>query len=128
MTYTVEEWGENAWVELTARVCHEANREIQLATGDPAPSLPWDFAPNQQKASAIEGVIHAMNGQTPEQLHESWCDFKEKHGWVWGIHKDEKVKTHPCLVPYAELPPEQRLKDNIFQSIVRAFQDAVVLG
>lgn len=25
---------------------------------------------------------------------------------------------HPCLVPYAELPAEQRLKDDLFKAIV----------
>ena len=128
MTYTVEEWSTNAWVELTARVCHEANREIQLATGDPEPSPFWDDAPTAQKASAIEGVINALNGQSPEQLHESWCEFKRNTGWVYGIHKDYQAKTHPCLVTYDQLAPEQILKDRIFSAIVRSFRDAVLLG
>lgn len=118
----------NAWVELIAHTCHEANREIQLATGDPAPSPPWDEAPLWQKASALEGVVNALNGQTPEELHRSWVHNKLMGGWVYGIHKDSQAKTHPCIISYDELPPEQKLKDNIFSAIVRAFKEHKVLG
>ncbi len=29
------------------------------------------------------------------------------------------AKTHHCLVPYAELPLEQRVKDNLYGAVVR---------
>lgn len=115
-------------LDLVARVCHEANREIQLATGDPEPSPHWDEAEEWQKSSALEGVMHAIDGATPEQLHDEWRKFKYADGWQFGIHKDPELKTHPCLVPYDELAPEQRLKDNIFQSIVQAFKAAKSFG
>lgn len=103
-----------------ARVCHDANRAWQIATGDPAVSPPWDDAPEWQRASAIEGVRKALEGATGEQLHQDWCDFKTDDGWVYGDVKDETAKTHPCLVPYSELPVEQRRKDALFAAIVAA--------
>lgn len=33
-------------------------------------------------------------------------------------------KQHPCMVPYAELPPEQKAKDSIFVGVVRAMAGA----
>jgi hypothetical protein len=117
----------NAWIDLAAQICHEANRELQKYTNDPSVSPHWAFAPEWQKDSAREGVINAVKGQTPEQLHESWCEFKQKDGWSYGVFKDELEKTHPCLVPYAELPKEQKLKDHIFSSIVQTFKDAKLL-
>ena len=103
-----------------ARVCHEANRALQLIQDDPHPSPHWVSAPGWQRASAIDGVIAAQNGATPEELHQSWCDFKEADGWVYGHAKDEAVKTHPCLVPYLDLPAEQITKDHLFAAIVKA--------
>lgn len=43
-------------------------------------------------------------------------------GWVYGPEKqpDANPPTHPCLVPYADLPPVQRVKDGIFRSVVLA--------
>lgn len=106
--------------EAIARACHEANRALQLATSDPAPSPHWDDAPDWQRESAIEGVAKARAGATPEQLHESWCEFKTNAGWIYGDTKDEAARTHPCLVPYDALPPEQRAKDGLFHAIVAA--------
>ena len=103
-----------------ARVCHEANRAWQIVTGDPAVSPLWDEAPEWQRASAVEGVRHALNGATAEQLHQAWCDYKTADGWTYGSTKDETAKTHPCLVPYNELPPEQLRKDDLFAAIVAA--------
>lgn len=103
-----------------ARVCHEANRAVQLATGERNISPHWDLAPDWQRASAREGVEKALAGHTAEQLHQSWCDFKVADGWVLGPDKDDVVKTHPCLVPYADLPSDQRAKDILFRAIVSA--------
>lgn len=110
------------WIILTAQVCHEANRAIQLQTGDPNPSSEWADAPNWQKKSTVEGVINALNGATPEQLHETWCDYKVENGWKYGAVKDEEAKTHPCLVNYDQLPEDQKLKDHVFKAIVETFR------
>jgi len=103
-----------------ARVCHEANRALQIEAGDPAVSPSWDEAPEWQRASAVEGVAEARAGATPEQLHDSWCDSKVRDGWSFGAVKDAEAKTHPCLVPYDELPEDQRRKDAVFGAIVGA--------
>lgn len=107
-----------------ARVCHEANRAVQIATDDPAVSPAWEFAPDWQRQSAVEGVENALAGATPEQLHESWCAFKSSSGWRFGQTKDEQLLTHPCLVPYADLPAEQKAKDALFSAIVNALGGA----
>ncbi len=104
-----------------ARVCHEANRAYCLALGDESqPS--WDDAPEWQIQSAVNGVrYHAENPESgPENSHESWLAEKEVDGWVYGEVKDPDAKTHPCMVPFSELPQEQQLKDVLFLSIVRA--------
>lgn len=101
-----------------ARVCHEANRALQVIQGDPVPSPHWDDAPDWQRDSAIEGVTKATNGVSPGDLHESWCRFKRADGWVFGPVKDARLKTHPCLVPYADLPWDQQVKDHLFGAIV----------
>ena len=111
-------------VEDIARVTHEANRAYQIATLDPAVSPHWEDAPLWQQDSAVEGVRKALEGESPEQLHASWCAFKVADGWTYGPVKDAALKTHPCLVPYADLPREQKLKDDLFVAIVDVLKDA----
>lgn len=103
-----------------ARVCHEANRALQVITSDPSPSPGWDDAPDWQRVSAVAGVREALVGATAEQLHEAWCETKRTDGWVYGPVKDAEARTHPCLVSYAALPDEQRAKDAVFRAIVAA--------
>lgn len=103
-----------------ARVCHDANRAFCSALGDQSQPL-WEFAPPWQIDSAIAGVqVHRANpAMTPEGSHESWQAEKRRTGWTYGPVKDVEKKEHPCMVPYHELPPAQRMKDHLFGAIVR---------
>lgn len=109
-------------IERIAHVCHEANRALQVTAGESDISPHFLDAPEWQVQSAYEGVSAALDGASPEQLHESWCAAKTRDGWVYGEIKDPQAKTHPCLVPYGKLPADQRLKDAVFHGIVAAFK------
>jgi hypothetical protein len=102
---------------LIAEVCHEANRVLQRTLGEVV-NFPWENTSEALRASGIKGVELAMAGATPEELHESWCATKVAEGWTYGPAKDFAAKTHPQLVPYAELPEVQKVKDRLFQAIV----------
>lgn len=106
-------------IEAIAKVCHEANKAYCQSIGDNSqPS--WEEAPQWQKHSAIKGVEFCT--ENPEALpsanHESWLKVKEAEGWVFGEVKDVEKKTHPCIVPYDQLPIEQQKKDALFKAVV----------
>ena len=110
--------------EHIAQVAHELNRAYCAALGDDS-QKPWADAPDWQKNSAITGVeLHLANPNAgPEASHESWMSQKIEEGWVYGEEKDEEAKSHPCLVPFAELPVEQQAKDFLFRATVHAVGD-----
>jgi hypothetical protein len=104
-----------------AKVCHEANRGYCQSLRDfSQPS--WEDAPDWQKESAVAGVnaIIASPDRAPSESHEAWLAHKKADGWTYGPTKDPVAKTHPCFVPYSDLPVEQKAKDWIFTHIVRA--------
>lgn len=107
--------------ELIAQVAHEVNRAYCASLGDTTQPA-WADAPEWQKASALVGVdMHTKNPDaTPEQSHESWLAQKAADGWAWGEAKDPEKKLHPCFLPYAELPAEQKAKDYLFRGVVHA--------
>lgn len=110
----------NMTIEKIASICHEANRAYCKAIGDDS-QLPWDQAQQWQRDSAIHGVAYKIEyGATPEQQHEEWFADKVRAGWVYGRVKDAIAKTHPCMLPYSELPPEQKTKDALFCAVVSA--------
>jgi hypothetical protein len=105
-----------------ARICHEANRAFCIACGDTS-QVEWDHCSDELRQSAVQGVINIFQDPetTPEKSHESWIKFKLEHGWKFGPEKNEQEKTHPCIVPYDELPLRQRKKDELFLAIVKCF-------
>ncbi|MCK5603660.1 hypothetical protein KAR91_17370 [Candidatus Pacearchaeota archaeon] len=106
-------------VEDIARVCHEANKGLCETQGDFS-QLPYDYSPRWQKDSAIIGVtFNLAHPDAPASAsHDNWLTEKYAHGWIYGPVKCEKAKTHPCCVPFDELPEEQKVKDHLFKAIV----------
>lgn len=104
-----------------ARVAHEVNMAYCEALGDKSQVI-WEDAPQWQRDSAIAGVeLHLENPNLGVSAsHEAWLAMKRADGWTYGPIKDPVKKEHPCFVPYADLPAEQKAKDFIFRGVVHA--------
>lgn len=111
------------WLNIAdiAAIAHEANRGLCAALGDHSQPV-WGLAPDWQVSSAMDGVrFHRDNPDAgPSASHDNWMAHKVAGGWVYGDVKDPERKTHPCLVPFDQLPPEQQAKDVLFRGIVHA--------
>lgn len=107
-------------VDQLAHVVHEANRALQRVLGEQWVSPSWWEAPAEMRDSSMHGVRQVLAGATPEELHAEWVRWRTERGWRYGPVKDEWGRTHPCLVDYADLPPEQQVKDALMQAIVLA--------
>lgn len=114
----------NKQVNDIARMCHQANRTWCLANGDDSQPN-WHDAPDWQCDSARKGVrFHLAHPDAgPSHSHEEWMRVKLEEGWVYGETKDPEAKTHPCIVPYEELPLVQRMKDHVFRGIVHSMRE-----
>lgn len=108
-------------IEAMAFVCHETIRAYCSVIGE-RPQPPWHLAPEWQRESTAEGIRFAIaNPDAPNSAqHEAWMAEKIKDGWTYGPERDEERKTHPCLVPWNQLPILQRLKDPLFRAVVKA--------
>ena len=112
-------------IEVCARAAHEVNRAYCLSLGD-ASQPPWDEAPEWQKDSAHNGArLHLSSDHGPDASHAHWRKQKEAEGWVYGPVKDPAKKTHPCMVPFGQLPPEQKAKDYLFAAVVKQVAEAI---
>lgn len=108
---------------IIARACHQANKGLCEAFGDTS-QVDWKDAPQWQRDSAVKGVQFCLaNPDAPASAnHDSWLKEKRRTGWIYGTVKDSDAKTHPCFVPYDELPAEQKVKDHVFKTIVAALR------
>ncbi|PIG96888.1 RyR domain-containing protein [Deinococcus sp. UR1] len=110
-------------LDLLAATAHELNRKYRMSIGESADPH-WEDVSPEMRRSTLLGVRGALSGNTPEQQHELWRATRIADGWVHGPVKDTEFRTHPALVPYSELPREQRLKDTLFRNVVLAVAQA----
>ncbi|MCI4645150.1 MAG: RyR domain-containing protein [Hyphomonadaceae bacterium] len=104
-----------------ARTVHEAIRAWAAAHGQPA--MPhWRQAPRWMKESTLESVDFVLNnpGANDGHQHDQWMDQKKRDGWVYGPNKDADKKTHPMMVPFADLPDMEKRKDALLKAVVLA--------
>lgn len=110
--------------EVIARACHQANKVWCEANNDYS-QKDWGVADQWQKNSAFMGVKFRLDNPEAKEdaQHNAWMADKLKDGWVYGEVKDTEKKTHPCLVPFEELPEFQQKKDRLFCAIVDALKE-----
>lgn len=70
----------------------------------------------QLDASNRENNIVSNVEEFAELEHIRWCRYHLLNGWKYGIpengkNKDMEKRIHKCLLPYADLPEEEKEKD-----------------
>lgn len=50
----------------------------------------------------------ALTERIAKNVHDVWALSRIREGWKYGEKKDSTAKTTPCLVPYEELPEEEK--------------------
>jgi hypothetical protein len=101
------------------KVVDAANRMLCSILGEQV-SFEYDTWSEQTKTNMAKSVATAITGGSPEDSHNAWMKSRLEEGWVYGKVKDVATKTSPCLVPYDELPIEQKVKDDLFINICKA--------
>ena len=106
-----------------AVVCHQANKAWCESNNDNSQKN-WAEAEQWQRDSAIKGVQFKLDNPNAghDAQHNSWMQEKVNDGWVYGEVKDAELKTHPCIVPFNELPEFQQKKDALFCAIVESLK------
>ena len=55
----------------------------------------------------LEQLVEKMS----KNVHEVWSETRINQGWTYGEQRNDELKTHPCLVPYEELPETAKQHD-----------------
>lgn len=64
-------------------------------------------ASNVQLPKELDVLVEAM----AKNVHEVWAQTRISQGWTYGTERNDELKQHPCLVPYEDLPEEEREYD-----------------
>ena len=46
-----------------------------------------------------------------KNVHEVWAESRINQGWKFGELRNDELKTHPCLIPYENLPDSEKEYD-----------------
>ena len=110
-------------INLTGRraeFVYEAARIAAHDAGAPIVPAPWTEREEPFRAQFLDVIEQQMGPQrstSPEDLHNSWMQAYYAMGWVYGDTYDREAKTHPDLVPYAQLGQLERDKDAVFVAL-----------
>ncbi len=108
---------------LTARraeFVYNSARLAAIASSAPIVPVPWEQREQpfrDQFLRVIERQCGEQRSRSPEELHGSWMQSYFSMGWVYGPIYDREKKTHPDLVPYADLGELERDKDAVFVAL-----------
>lgn len=71
------------------------------------------YTPNPINTDDVEldGVLFELTEKLAENVHEMWALGRINDGWRCGEKRDDAAKTHPCLVPYSQLPDSEKEYD-----------------
>lgn len=92
--------------EQIARVAWDAARALADVLDPDAPLGPWSSVHPDWAADEIKLVKAARYGATPEAIHE------------------QRMQLDPELLPFDQLPPEDRAKDYLFAGVCTAMNAA----
>lgn len=55
--------------------------------------------------------LNELAEQIARNVHDVWSAGRLKDGWTYGEERNDREKTHPCLVPYEELTESEKEYD-----------------
>jgi hypothetical protein len=61
----------------------------------------------------INSDINELKEAIAENAHEIWASSRKNDGWCYGPRRDDTLKQTPNLVPYTDLPDEEKHYDRV---------------
>ena len=69
----------------------------------PKPAQTDDIVLSEELNSLVEAMA--------KNVHEVWAESRISQGWTYVPERNDALKTHPCLVPYEDLPEVEKAYD-----------------
>ncbi len=69
-----------------------------------------DYIPSPADTSDVElpEELLALAERIAENVHDVWAQSRMAEGWTYGPVRNDALKQTPCLVPYGQLPEQEK--------------------
>ena len=67
--------------------------------------------PVDTQSISLPKELNSLVEEMSKNVHEVWPAGRMKDGWTYGEERNDAEKKHPCLVPYEDLPDEEKESD-----------------
>src|SRR5271166_54070 len=68
----------------------------------------WDPKPVDTVNVSLPDDVLELIELLAENAHDNWGRQRISEGWSYGPERNDNMRTHPLLVPYAELPESEK--------------------
>ena len=76
-----------------------------------AAQLSYMPSPPDTDSILLTPQLLTLTEQLAENIHDIWASQRLRQGWTYGESRDDTALTHPCLVPYNQLPEQEKAYD-----------------
>jgi ryanodine receptor 2 len=73
--------------------------------------MTYEPKPLDTSAVVLPPDVLALTERLAENTHEVWARARMEQGWTFGPVRDDAKEMHPCLIPYSQLPEEEKVHD-----------------
>lgn len=72
-----------------------------------------EYKPQPIDTSSVElpAELKDLAEQLARNVHEVWAESRLNQGWTYGTKRDDANRETPCMVPYDQLPEEEKAYD-----------------
>lgn len=72
-----------------------------------------NYVPQPVDTSDIElpNELNILIEEMAKNVHEIWAKNRMEQGWSYGKERNDMLKHNPCLLPYEELPENEKIYD-----------------
>jgi class 3 adenylate cyclase len=99
-----------SWEELSEDL-KDANRAQAADIPNKLNRIGYELAPSHGLSPAKLQFTERDIEDLAVREHERWMDERSRNGWIYGSLKDSSRKHHPLLIPWNQLPEDEREKD-----------------
>ena len=75
-------------------------------------------APIDTAAVELDRAQRLLVEKLARNTHDVWAQQRLDDGWRYGAERNDTAKTHPCLVPYDQLPEDEKDYDRVVSGAV----------